>query len=137
MDHKITTIRNDVWIGTRSIVMGGVIIENGAIIAANSVVTKSIPPYTVSAGIPARVIRQRFSDPIIEKLLKIKPWLYDLRAAASIDERFSQSMDERFLEIFQEVIESGNILPLHTNATRVQPQPQGGWAISSCELEVV
>ncbi len=67
-------IKNDVWIGSHSIIMPGVTIGNGAIIAANSVVTKNVPDYTVVAGSPARVIKKRFEEPIIEKLLKIKWW---------------------------------------------------------------
>lgn len=69
-------IGNDVWIGFRSIIMGGVKIGDGAIIGAGSVVTKDVEPYTIVGGTPARVIRKRFNDKNIERLLELKWWEY-------------------------------------------------------------
>ena len=67
-------IGNDVWIGWHAIITPGVSIGDGAIIAAGAVVTHDVPPYAIVGGIPAKVIRKRFSDDMIEKLLKIKWW---------------------------------------------------------------
>lgn len=67
-------IENDVWIGHGAMIMNGVTIHNGAVVAANSVVTKDVPPYAVVGGNPARVIKYRFSRETIEKLLKISWW---------------------------------------------------------------
>lgn len=67
-------IGNDCWIGTRSIIMGDVTIGDGAIIGANAVVTKDVPPYAIVVGTPAKIIRYRFSEDIIEDLLNIKWW---------------------------------------------------------------
>lgn len=67
-------IGNDVWIGTHSTIMSGVTIGDGAVIANNSVVTKDVPPYTIVGGNPAKVIKQRFTDEQIEKLLYYKWW---------------------------------------------------------------
>ncbi|MBW9147045.1 CatB-related O-acetyltransferase [Clostridium sp. CM027] len=67
-------IGNDVWIGYDAIIMAGVKIGDGAIIGTRAVVTKDVPPYTIVGGIPAKVIKKRFSDDIILKLLKIKWW---------------------------------------------------------------
>lgn len=67
-------IGNDVWIGEKCLIMPGVTIGDGAIIAAHAVVTKDVPPYAVVGGIPAKIIKFRFSEEIIEKLLKIKWW---------------------------------------------------------------
>jgi len=72
--EKITKIGNDVYIGHGSIVMPGVVIGNGAIIGAGSVVTKDVKGYSIVAGVPARKIRLRFEDDIIERLEKIKWW---------------------------------------------------------------
>jgi virginiamycin A acetyltransferase len=69
-----TVIGNDVWIGYDSLIMPGVKIGDGAIIAARSVVVNDIAPYTVAGGNPARVIRMRFPPETIELLLKIKWW---------------------------------------------------------------
>jgi acetyltransferase-like isoleucine patch superfamily enzyme len=60
---KETIIGNDVWIGHRAIIMAGVTIEDGAIVAAGSIVTKDVPACSVVAGVPARVIRNRFDTP--------------------------------------------------------------------------
>lgn len=67
-------IGNDVWIGFGSTILSGVKIGDGAVIAAKSVVTKDVPPYSIVGGLPAKVIKYRFSDEKIEKLLKIKWW---------------------------------------------------------------
>lgn len=66
-----TEIGNDVWIGYRSLIMPGVRIGDGAIIATASVVTKDIPPYSISGGNPAQLIRMRFDEKTIEELLQI------------------------------------------------------------------
>jgi len=68
------TVGNDVWLGFDCVVMQGVRIGDGAIIGARSVVTKDIPPYCVAAGSPARIIRKRFDDSTVEKLLSVKWW---------------------------------------------------------------
>jgi carbonic anhydrase/acetyltransferase-like protein (isoleucine patch superfamily) len=67
-------IGNDVWIGTNVVITGGVKIGDGAIIAANSVVTKSVPDYTIVGGVPARFIRKRFTEEEITVLKTIKWW---------------------------------------------------------------
>ncbi len=67
-------IGNDVWIGYDAIIMAGVTIGDGAIIATRAVVTKDVPPYTIVGGVPAKIIRKRFSDEVIEELLKQKWW---------------------------------------------------------------
>lgn len=67
-------IGNDVWIGRESIIMPGVKIGDGAIIAACSVVTKDVEPYSVVGGNPARFIKKRFNDELIELLLEFKWW---------------------------------------------------------------
>lgn len=64
-------VDDDVWIGQNALVLSGVHIGQGAVIAAGSVVTKDVEPYTIVAGNPARVIKKRFSDEIINELLKI------------------------------------------------------------------
>lgn len=69
-----TVIGNDVWIGREAMILPGVKIGDGAIIGARSVVSKDIPPYAIAAGNPIRIIKYRFSDEIIELLLKYKWW---------------------------------------------------------------
>lgn len=67
-------IGNDVWIGYEAVIMAGVHIGDGAIIAARAVVIKNVPPYTIVGGIPARPIRKRFADDTIQKLETLKWW---------------------------------------------------------------
>lgn len=73
-----TEIGNDVWIGHESVIMPGVKIGDGAIIASKSVVTKNVPPYTIVGGNPASLLRQRFSDETIQVLLEIAWWNWDI-----------------------------------------------------------
>lgn len=72
-----TIVSNDVWIGYESLIMPGVRIGDGAVIAARSVVVKDIPPYTIAGGNPAQPIKQRFSDAEVAQLLEIKWWDWD------------------------------------------------------------
>ena len=67
-------IGNDVWIGYEAVIMAGVHIGDGAIIAARTVVTKDVPPYTIVGGTPAKEIRKRFDAEVIEQLLILKWW---------------------------------------------------------------
>ena len=67
-------IGNDVWIGANVTILGGLKIGDGAVIGANAVVTRDIPPYAVVAGVPAKIIRYRFNKKIRNKLLQIKWW---------------------------------------------------------------
>lgn len=68
------SIGNDVWIGRGVKILGGVTIGDGAVVAAWSTVTRSIPPYAIAAGIPARVVRYRFPEDVIESLERIRWW---------------------------------------------------------------
>lgn len=74
-----TIIGNDVWLGYEAIIMPGVNIGDGAIIAAKSVVTKDVAPYSVIGGNPARLIKKRFADDVIDLLLQIKWWNWDIQ----------------------------------------------------------
>lgn len=68
------TIGNGVWIGIRCLILDGVTIGDGAIVAAGAVVTKDVPPFAVVGGVPAKVLKYRFSPEIIERLLEIQWW---------------------------------------------------------------
>lgn len=67
-------IGNDVWIGRGATIMSGVTIGDGAVIAARAVVARDVRPYAVVVGNPAGEIRRRFSDPIVDRLMKVRWW---------------------------------------------------------------
>ena len=73
-EEKVTYIGNDVWIGNGAVIMDGVSIGDGAVIGARAVVTKDIPAYAIVGGIPAKVIKYRFSSDVIEALAKARWW---------------------------------------------------------------
>ncbi len=72
-------VGNDVWIGYNATILAGVRIGDGAIIAANATVVKDVEPYSIVGGNPARLIKKRFSDETISKLLEIKWWDWDIK----------------------------------------------------------
>lgn len=75
----VNTIGNDVWIGVNAIIMNNVNIGNGAIIGAGAVVTKDVPDYAIVVGSPARLLRYRFNEKQIARLLEIKWWDRDYK----------------------------------------------------------
>lgn len=70
-----TVIQDGAWLGMRSMIMPGVTIGEGAVIAANTVVTKDVAPYSIVAGSPAQVIRKRFDDEVTKRIIQLK--IYD------------------------------------------------------------
>lgn len=89
-----TVIGNDVWLGYKSVIMSGVNIGDGAIVAAYSVVTKDVPPYAIVGGNPARIIRKRFSEEQIEQLLALKWWDWEIeKITANVQRLTGVSID--------------------------------------------
>jgi chloramphenicol O-acetyltransferase type B len=89
--YSDVTIGHDCWIGRDACIMSGVNIGNGAIVAARSVVTSDVPAYAVVAGIPARVVRYRFSDDWITRLEAVRWWDFPVDVLDQLD--FSQPLD--------------------------------------------
>lgn len=88
-------IGNDVWIGAKVVINRGVTIGDGAVIAAGSVVTKDVPPYSIVGGVPAKVIKMRFSDSIISELIELKWWRFEPQSFNNVDfSDIRKSIDE-------------------------------------------
>jgi len=81
-------IGNDVWIGANAIIVDGIKIGDGAIVAAGAVVTKDVPPYAIVGGVPAKIIRYRFDKDEIAKLLELKWWDKDINYLKSNFKKF-------------------------------------------------
>lgn len=73
-----TVVGNDVWLGYEALLMPGVAIGDGAIVAARAVVADDVPPYAIAAGNPARIVRRRFDERTVERLLRIRWWDWDI-----------------------------------------------------------
>ncbi len=92
-------VGNDVWIGANSLVLSGVKIGDGAIIAAGAVVSRDIPPYSIAAGVPARVLRSRFPADQAKALMEIQWWNWPLDKIEANIKLFYGSPTE-FIRIF-------------------------------------
>jgi acetyltransferase-like isoleucine patch superfamily enzyme len=94
------TIGSDVWMGHNVNVMPGVSVADGAVIGAGSVVTKDVPPFAIVAGAPASVRRLRFSERIVERLLRLRWWDLDLEDLSGLPFRDV----ERCLDIIEAIV---------------------------------
>ena len=85
-----TKIGHDVWIAAGSIIAQGVTIGNGAVVGANSFVNKDVPPYAIVVGSPARIIKYRFDEDVINELENTEFWNMDVNEARYIIARFNE-----------------------------------------------
>ncbi len=99
-------IGNDVWLGLDVFITSGVTIGDGAVIGAKSVVVKDIPPYAIAAGNPARVIKYRFDDITIQRLLKLRWWDWD---DSTIEKHLPQMLNNDVELFFSKITESQNL----------------------------
>jgi acetyltransferase-like isoleucine patch superfamily enzyme len=90
-------IGSDVWIGINAIILDGVSIGDGAVVGAGAIVTRDIPPYSIAAGNPARVVRKRFPDEVAAALLEIRWWDLELPEIRSLAPMMTSSDIEAFI----------------------------------------
>ena len=101
---KRVKIENDVWIGANCYIKNGVHIGNGAIIGAGSVVLKDVEEYSIVAGVPAKLIRQRFSDNIIDQLCELKWWNYSEHEIKKVESLLSENLTEEILSAISKTL---------------------------------
>jgi acetyltransferase-like isoleucine patch superfamily enzyme len=103
----VTEIGPDVWIGQGAFLKAGLVIGPGAIIGARATVLKDVPPYAVVVGTPARVIRLRFPEPVVERLLALEWWRF------SIYDLFDAPMDsiDAALDVIEGLVATGALAP--------------------------
>jgi virginiamycin A acetyltransferase len=94
-------IGNDVWIGREAFLLSGVTIGDGAVVGARSVVTKDVPPYAIVAGNPAKIIRYRFSEEIIESLLEIAWWNWPFNKIMEAMPLLYSNEIEKFIDTYK------------------------------------
>ncbi len=98
--YKRVFIKNDVWIGANSVILPGLKIGNGAVIAANTLVTRNVPDYAIVAGVPSKILRFRFRKEIINRLQELKWWELDFEVI------------KKNMSVFQSVFNMENIKEL-------------------------
>ncbi|MDA3055972.1 MULTISPECIES: CatB-related O-acetyltransferase [unclassified Campylobacter] len=102
-----TVVGNDVWIGQNSLILPGAKIGDGVIIGASSVVGGAIPPYSIVAGNPARLVRKRFDDEMINLLLTLKWWDKSVEEIENLTGILSSDDLQKVKEKIKEMLENG------------------------------
>lgn len=97
--HAPTKVGHDIWIGAKAAIASGVTVAHGAVVAAGAVVVNDVNPYEIVGGVPARVIRRRFSDAIVDELLALRWWDMDIKYLAGLSFRNIQDCLGRLKEI--------------------------------------
>lgn len=103
-DFGSCIVGHDVWIATNAVILRNVKVGNGSIIGAGAVVTKDVEPYSIVAGVPAKKIKMRFDDKIIEALEEIQWWNWPVETIrANFDLIYSTKVDESVIQQLQEI----------------------------------
>lgn len=97
LDSEPAIIGNDVWCGANAVILQGIKIGDGAVIGANAVVTHDIPPYAIAVGVPARVIKFRFSQEKIKKIKNSNWYEYDIKEAKKIIKKLETEITDEIM----------------------------------------
>lgn len=118
----LTVIGHDCWTAANSVVRRGLTVGHGAIIGAGAIVTKDVPPYAIMAGAPARLLRFRFPEKTIERLLQLEWWRYDI---SPFKHSINFSNIEQALDVIGQLKADGKLTELQPETWKVSPQPEG------------
>ncbi len=121
-NSKSTRVGHDVWIGRNAVIRQGVEVGHGAIVGANSFVNKNVEPYTIVGGVPAKLIRYRFSEKVIEQLLELQWWDWELNSHKN---NLTFSHVEIVIEQIRKLIENKQICRFNPEIKRLQKTEQG------------
>lgn len=116
VNREFTEIGHDVWIGAGAFIKRGVKIGDGAVVAAHALVTRDVPPYAIVVGQPAKVTRLRFDEKIVERLLKLQWWRYNL---APHKNELDYSRIEASLEGLEQRLAEGRLQELQPETWRL------------------
>lgn len=123
-------IGHDVWIGAGATVLGGVRLGTGCIVATRAVVTKDVPPYAVVAGTPAKIVKMRFNEAIVQRLLALELWTYDLpKWWAQAHQTPKGPLTDEAVGTLEDAVGSGSI-PRLDGAWRVLRRHEAGWTLT-------
>jgi acetyltransferase-like isoleucine patch superfamily enzyme len=117
-----TVIGHEAYIGAGAFVKRGVTVGDGAVVGARSVVTRDVPPYTIVVGQPAKPVRLRFAEKIVERMLKLQWWRYDL---APYKRQVDFSRVEATLEFFEQRLAEGQLQKLMPETFRLRRNSEG------------
>lgn len=87
------TICDDVWLGCRSTILDGVTVGQGSVVAAGAVVSKDVPPYSIVGGVPAKIIKYRFDDNVINELIRLNYGNLDRKAISDMIDKLYSPLD--------------------------------------------
>ncbi len=101
-EHRFVDVGHDVWLGANSVILPGIRVGNGAVIGAGSVVTRDVPDYAVVAGVPARLLKYRFSEEMRARLLALRWWDWSREKIQQNVSLFRQELDAELLSRLEE-----------------------------------